>query len=208
MLRINQYILRVLKFLAEGILPLLFWVLIIFGFDKPDVAVLTILTALLHELGHIAAALLIKQDTGRLSTHISGFRIRGTGTSYLGEIIILAAGPLANIVLFVVTLPFGGIMNGYISLIGYISLVTALSNLLPVEGYDGYGILSRLALLGGWIYGVRVLEYISFSISVTLTLFSLYLLFYFGEGYWVFGVFFTLMLSKLACFTKEDVLRE
>ncbi len=204
----NGYVLGFMRFLSEGLFPLLFWVLIIFGFDKVDVAVLTILSALIHEIGHITAILVIKRDTGRLLTHISGFRIQNDARSYKEELFVLISGPFVNILLFIISSFSHNALNGYITLFGYINLVTAISNLLPVEGYDGYGILTRLVLLFGWLDGVRVLEYISFSVTVIITFFSLYLLFYYGEGYWVFGVFFTLMLARLSSFIKEDILRE
>ena len=41
----------------KEILPLLFWVLLLFGFDKAYIAVLTLLVALVHEVGHYIAFL-------------------------------------------------------------------------------------------------------------------------------------------------------
>lgn len=208
-MRAKRRVMGLIRWLADGVLPLLFWVFMIFGFDEAHIAILTILTALLHELGHIVAIIALRLDRGgRLSAHISGFRIKKEEAGYLADIIVLSAGPLANILLFTLSLPFGDALEGYISLLGEISLFTGLSNLMPLEGYDGYGILSRLLLISGKIGGIIYLEYLSFSVSVLFTLISLYLLFFFGEGYWIFGIFFALMLGRIKAFIKTDVLRE
>ena len=44
------------------VLSVVFWVLVIFGFDLPYVAVLTIAAALIHELAHLTAIFAFKKD--------------------------------------------------------------------------------------------------------------------------------------------------
>ncbi len=204
---VRYYVLRILKFLAEDILPPIFWVLLIFGFDTPDVAVLTILAALLHELGHMAVIAAMKRGW-RLGGHVSGFRIHARGGGYLNDIISRAAGPATNLAVFLLTIPFSGLASGYVSLVGYINLITALSNLLPIEGYDGYGIIKALLMVTECQCGVRVLERVSFSLSVILTFLSLYLLLRYGTGYWIFGIFFIGSITKIKQLTEQDDLRE
>lgn len=186
----------VLRYLAEGILPLLFWCALLFGFDSPDIAILTVIAALVHELGHIAVIALTKKEA-RLSAHISGFRIKAGSASYRDEILRLLGGPLVNLALFLISIPFAGVLDGYIALFGIVNLLTALSNLLPIEGYDGYGIIKRLLLMHNLHTGERILSAISFSLSVMITFLSLYLLYRFGEGYWIAGIFTVLLLTKI-----------
>ena len=165
-MRVRREAIRVARWLADGVLPLLFWVFMIFGFDEAHIAILTILSALIHELGHIAAIMALRLERGgRLSAHISGFRIQKAASGYLGELIVLMAGPLSNLLVFLLTLPFWEALSGYIALLGSINLATGISNLLPIEGYDGYGILSRLLLASGKISAIMYLEYLSFFIS-------------------------------------------
>ncbi len=195
-----------LKLLANNVLPLFFWVFFIFGFDTPDVAIITILSAALHETGHILVGACA--NSLRIRSHLSGFRIKTSSVGYREDIAILLGGPLANLAVFIVTIPLQGLGGGYFSLLGYINLMTALSNLLPVEGYDGYGIIKKI-LEGREAYGGLIfLEWISFVLSATLTLLSLWLLLKYGEGYWIFGVFFITMTGKISEFVKRDVFGE
>ena len=78
--------------------------------------------------------------------------------------------------------------------------MTMLSNLLPIEGYDGYRAVSSAAALLELdpTRTERTLSSLSFFFSVLVTFLSLYLILKIGEGYWIFGVFFTLTLSALA----------
>ncbi len=185
------------RHLSEEILPLFFWVLIIFGFDAPYMAILTILSALLHELGHIISLMLVGKVRGRLRTHISGFRITADGGGYIDDIITLSGGPIINLLAFLICFALCAGKEGYIMEVGVVSLITAISNLLPVECYDGYNIILKILYMKDWIGGVRVLDAISFGMSVAFTFLSLYLLLRYGEGYWVFGIFFSLLIGKI-----------
>ncbi|MBR7117474.1 MAG: hypothetical protein IKC87_07195 [Clostridia bacterium] len=188
--------LSVMRYLAQSVLPIIFWCSLLFGFDSPDIAILTVLSALIHELGHITVIILTKREA-KLDAHVSGFRIRTSSASYRDEILQLLGGPFSNILFFLVTIPFFNALEGYIALFGIVNLLTGLSNLVPIEGYDGYGIIKRLLLINNLDIGERVLSAFSFSLSVILTFLSLYLLYRFGEGYWVFGVFIVLLLNKI-----------
>ena len=185
------------KHLSEEILPLFFWVLLIFGFDEPYMAILTILSALLHELGHIIAMMLVGRFRGKLRAHLSGFRISAIGGGYTEDIISLIGGPAINFLAFLFCSLLCKFESGYMMEVAVLNLITALSNLLPVEGYDGYNILIKLFSIKEDAKGIRSLERISFGISIAFTFFSLYLLLRYGEGYWIFGIFFSLLLGKI-----------
>ena len=184
------------RHLAESVLPLLFWVFLIFGFDSPDIAVLTIAAAIIHELGHISALLLLGRSA-TLRSHLSGFRIKAAMSGYREELIVLAAGPLANIAVFIILLPFFGSGNGYIGTVALVNLLSAVSNLLPVEGYDGYGMLYSVASSKNSTFALRILFILSFAFSLLFTLLSLYLILRYGSGYWIFAVFFAALLGKI-----------
>ena len=184
------------RYIAESLLPLLFWVMLIFGFDTPDIAILTILSAVLHELGHLWAAMMTKR-LGALRGHLSGFRIRLSSSGYTEEIIVLAAGPLANLAIFLALLPLSRLADGYFMLIGYINLLSALSNLLPIEGYDGYGILRVIFEWRNSQNALRALWITSFTLTLAFMVISLYIILRYGSGYWIFGVFFATLLAKI-----------
>ena len=204
----KKRLVKIIRLFGETVLPLVFWVSIIFGFDTPDVAILTILSAILHEIGHLLPTLVMKSRIKSVEAHISGFRIKQGGEGYWSDIIELVGGPLANALVFLLTLPFSGALGGYIGLVGSVNLVTALSSLIPIEGYDGYGIIKKLLELTGVTALIKPLFYLSFILTTAVTFLALYLLLKFGEGYWIFGVFFTILLSKIWRLTKEDILRE
>ena len=188
--------LSTIRYITESLLPLLFWVMLIFGFDTPDIAILTILSALMHELGHLAAAGLARRR-GALRGHLTGFRIRLSSCGYIEEILVLAAGPLVNIAIFILALPLSHLADGYFMLIGSLNLLSAVSNLLPIEGYDGYGMLRVAAEWRNSQVTLRVLEQISFTLTLSFTLTSLYIMLRYGGGYWIFGVFFATLLAKI-----------
>ena len=195
-----------LKTLAESILPLFFWIFLIFGFDIPYIAILTIISALIHEMGHITAILCLRGEYEIPTGRIFGFRIRRRDSlSYKSECILLAAGPIMNLAVFLVCFPFRTGLGGYIGMLGLINLATALSNLIPVEGYDGYGILEQILTSRNLMGGLRVLECTSFLFSVAASFISLYLIDKADAGYWIFAVFFAMMISKLKKYGKYDV---
>ena len=196
------------KHLSEAILPLFFWILLIFGFDEPYMAILTILSALLHELGHIIAMMLVGRFRGKLRAHLSGFRITAVGGGYTDDIISLIGGPAINFLAFLFCSLLCKFKGGYIMEVAVVNLITALSNLLPVEGYDGYNILMKLLNLKEATWGIRLLWRVSFGISIAFTFFSLYLLLRYGEGYWVFGIFFSLLLGKIFKLSNQSFLEE
>ena len=200
---------RTVKFvelLSYSILPIIFWVSIIFGFDTPCIAILTITCALIHECGHYFAIFCFTDTPGVLRGHSSGFRIKQRKMlSYGKEIAVLLAGPLINVVFFIICFLFGSCLSGYVRLFGYVNLATGISNLLPIEGYDGYGALSELFRSFGRDDLSQKLEAFSFIFSVCLIFLSLYLIDRFGEGYWIFGLFFVAVVSKLATFGKYNI---
>jgi Zn-dependent protease len=198
-----------MELLSGSILPIIFWMSLIFGFDTTYIAILTLLSAVMHEIGHGIAISLVNVKGATVKGHASGFRIRHEQlTSYKKEIVVLLFGPLVNILIFLLTLPLGNAMFGYVRVLGYVNLATGVSNLLPLEGYDGYGALCMLFCQRDAQHLIKRLEILSFILSILVTFASLHLIDVFGEGYWIFGLFFFTVLSKLAKFGKYDIFGE
>lgn len=191
--------------LAEQSLLVVFWVLLIFGFDSTYIAVLTVLSALVHELGHIIAVMLIhKKGCFMPKPDISGFRIKLPSMSYKEELICAISGPLANLILLVFTLP---VSSPYAKTFAMLNLLTMLSNLLPIDGYDGFKILTSIFGLRLKCYAraQRILYSISFAFSCVMCFLALYILLKIGEGYWLFAVFFSVMLRAMIVRKNRDV---
>ena len=187
---------------CSELLPVFFWALLIFGVDDGDMAVMTIISALIHEAGHIGYISIAKKVRPTLKGVMSGFRIGCVGgLSYDQEIKMYLAGPAVNVISFLlcsfVSRPFGLDM----SLFAAINLATAISNLLPIKGYDGYGIIR--AYITKNEYGeiaIKALSLVSTGLIFILCILSLYFINRFGGGYWIFFVFFFSMLKHF----KED----
>lgn len=197
-----------LALLLQKCLPILFWALLMFGFDAPFMAILTIVSALIHELGHLCVLkLLNKGDFHSVYGRIFGFGIPIRNLSYKEELLVALGGPFINIlfgVLFTI-LPQANAFLSYLRLFGILNIMTALSNILPIESYDGYRILHSLIAIFSKDYerGESVLFSLSFLFSAILCLLSLYLILKIGEGYWIFAVFFSILLTSIAKVQKR-----
>ena len=186
------------------ILPYVFWGLLIFSFDKPHFAILTLISSAIHECGHLFAAAAVRSGAG-LEGKLYGMRIRiSEGTmSYTGELIILSAGPLANLVAFLVSLP--SVTHPYIAEFAFINILSAISNLLPVESYDGYRIIEILChSFGKSFIAARLLRYVSFVCVFIIVIFSLFLMAKLNTGYWIYFIFLFSLLRTLKRSINDD----
>ena len=166
-----------------------------FAFDSVCIAVMSALSAVIHECGHLLFAPKNKKIAFPRAD-ISGFRIKVRNMSYKEELITAAGGPLVNILIGAAFLLFPG---NYARVFGLINILTALSNLLLIEGYDGYKIAfcACALIFDDEARCERVLSAISFALSAVMCFLSLYLILKVGEGYWIFGIFFTVTLSAI-----------
>ena len=189
--------LRISSLFAK-LFPILFWVLLIYGFDEPYAAGLTILSAAVHEGGHLLMLSTEKSD-GSLSGALSGMRIRtGHCRSYFGEIGVLLAGPFANLVFCLLGLTLMPVFGDYALHLALINLFTALSNLLPVRGHDGY---RTIRFILEWKESpalfFSLLDALSFSLTAFFSLSALYFMEKYDAGYWVWALFTFAMLSEI-----------
>ncbi len=198
---------RLLKLLNRT-LPLVFWLLLIFGFDTPTLATLTLIAAFIHELGHFffgspSAAL-------RIFPHSSGFRIKAAAMmSYKKEALLIIGGPAFNFLAAGISSLLGMLFveNGYFPLFSAINVMTAASNLLPVSGYDGYRFAECLILeySKNAERGLEILCTASFVFTTVLMFLSLYLILKIGEAYWIFAVLFVTFLLGLKKTVTDSV---
>ncbi|MBE6533068.1 MAG: hypothetical protein E7676_06185 [Ruminococcaceae bacterium] len=189
-------VLEALLRIVNQFLPVLFWITLIFGFEEPRIAVHTIISAFIHESGHVIYLKVRGITESRLRGDVSGFRIRSCSVlSYRDEIMLYLCGPMANILAALLLSP---VHTEWATLLSALNIATAVSNLLPVEGYDGYGALHALAEKRN-PHGlcVRILDIISAAIIFSFCILSIYFIDRFGAGYWIFALFFASMLKQL-----------
>lgn len=189
-------------------LPSLFWLLLIFGFDEPSVSAITILAALIHEAGHELCAYLNNGHTLSLRTSFSGFKIKqGQNSSYLSDVLLYASGPMANFAVALAVFLFPAFnQTEFCSCFCTINLATGLSNLLPVRGYDGYGILSSLIKKYSIEEGFNsLLDNISFLLIIFFTFLSLYIVARIGSSYWMAGIFIFSLVGEVCNRIKSKI---
>ena len=193
--------------LINRFLPFAFWVSVILGFGEIRFASITILSALLHELGHIAALYIIGKNSYTLHAVLSGFRIKTTEKlSYKEDLFLYASGPITNL-LFALPFQFSGMGD---PLFSSINLMTCISNILPIKGNDGYGIIKTTLEMNGKFSCINsVLEITSLLSVISFCFFALYFMARYGTGYWIYALFFYSLvqeLSKIGENVKSEIL--
>ena len=190
---------KLLKKLSDRVLPALFWLCIMLAFDSAAICILTLTSAAIHEVGHILFATVIRRGGVSLPRgELLGLKIdTGSLLSYKDEAIIALGGPLINLLIFVVALPYLH-TSDYVMALGVINLFTAITNLLPMRGYDGERIIHSL-ILSRWTVEVAdsVTDALTLGCSAILSVVSLLLLMLVGEGWWIFTFFFSVLLSEI-----------
>ena len=188
--------------------------------DRADIFLLYALSALLHELGHIAAAKLLHIEIKEIKFDFSGVRICTDDrlSSYNKELLLAAAGPLVNFTVIMMILTYlklngasvyevGESINDFwtngnttrYGSIGFFALCSLLQggiNLLPVNTFDGGRILyCATAQICGERSASRVISTASAAAAFLLWTMSLYLMLKIsvGLGIYVFAasIFFT-----------------
>ena len=188
--------------LTVRILSGFFWILLLFAFDEGGSGILTVCAAIIHEFGHCAAHFLIGAGTALPHASLCGFGLLPRRMlSYKEEIFVAAGGPLANLLTFLLLLPL--YPSEWAEPFALINLLCAASNLLPVKSYDGYRILSATLSLFEITSASVIIDAISFIIASAAVLISLYAIYFFDAGYWIFGVFFIFLLKEVDFSLKQ-----
>lgn len=87
-----------------------------------------VVATLVHEAGHLVAALWFKVPVRKVGLHWQGVYVQRARTTGWPEVCICLAGPAVNLMLAVVYLPCP---------LGLCNLVLAVVNLLPITNSDG-----------------------------------------------------------------------
>ena len=139
--------------------------------EPTDEMLLTVISALFHEIGHYGAACALGVRVEQITVYPFGadMRLSPGLRSYRVDLLIAAAGAAVNLLLAGVGY---WLKNG--SLIAC-NLLLAGVNLLPIKGLDGGAILLALTELGGG-RGDRLVRITSFFCVFLLWLAAVYIL--------------------------------
>jgi hypothetical protein len=162
---------------------------------------MTLISALVHEIGHLAPAFYKSSSALSLPRgDLSGFRIlKCKKISYREELGILIFGPLFNLLFSFALIVLGLFFGDYFFLFAAVSLMTMISNLLPIRGYDGYKIIHSLICLSkpDPTRDEKILNATSFFLSTLILFISLYFLLRLGAGYWIFALILCEVVSAI-----------
>ena len=195
----------ILRFI-NAFFPIFFWILLIYGFDDATTAGLTVISAVIHELGHFLFYLLKEKKFRSFKGVIGGLKIvKKHNLSYPEEFSLCILGPLANFIAFLISFIVVKIYPGeYLSLFSTINLLVGLSGMIPIEGYDGYGaILAIMKLFGCSETAFIILKRVSFGLIIVLTFLSLITMLLFDGWYWIYAVFSVLLYENVSGMLKS-----
>lgn len=185
---------------------LVFWLCMLYGSDEIAVATSTLLCVAVHEVSHVA----ILQTRGRLlcpRARAYGFKISIKDFSYRQKMIATAAGPLANLLCALLLLPFIK-YSPYLAELAFLNFMTALSNLIPISGTDGYNLIFfTLENASTQKRAYLILESVSLALNIFIFLVSAYIVLRIGESFWIWAIFFFSLVRNLETYRKMLFLR-
>lgn len=182
-----------------SLLSSLFWFVLMLSFSGAEMTFLTLLCAIVHEVGHMLVLLFLNKDFSFPKAVTSGFRIKtNSELSYRDEILVALGGPAINLVLFLSLISF-------MPTLAVINLVTAISNLLPLKDFDGYKIIYDLiSLFIGCQASERVMPHITVAVSAVMVFLSLFMIMASNGGYWIFFIFFIVLIKQILFLQKHS----
>lgn len=162
--------------------------------DKSGMALISLLAAALHEVGHLVAARFLKIPIGCMRFDLLGARIdvKGRILSYGEEWLLCVAGPLSSLIFSIIGSFFWSHTRLAVAF-SCASLILGLLNLLPIQTFDG-GRMLECALLS-FASPKRtgnILRGCTFLFLWLLWAFSAYLMIKIADGISLF--FFTITL--------------
>lgn len=185
--------------LLLGILPVVFWLCIIYSFDETIAASITIIAMVIHELGHVICIFFFTKRWQIPKGAFNGLRLTEAKVlSYPKQIMQYSAGVLFNLLAAICMIPWKKTFGDYATLFIILNVATAVSNLFPIEGYDGYRIVELLIEYLALDYiAFRAFEILSFVFIFAMCIFSIFFVYTFGNGYWAMGIFLFASIKKL-----------
>ncbi len=150
--------------------------LLLFGNRFTAVA---ILCAAIHEVGHIAAAGLLKMELYELDLGFMGARLKTSGRlhSYKSEISLCAAGPMFNFASALVCMAFFKNKGGMYEFFIVSSFFLGILNLLPIRSFDGGRIFECiLSVCFSPDIARQIIDVTSFAVIFVLWSASVYIL--------------------------------
>ncbi|MGM9642616.1 MAG: site-2 protease family protein [Eubacteriales bacterium] len=177
-----------------------------FVFQPVGIVMSSLGAAVLHELGHMTAAMLLGIPLRSLDIGMFGasLKVRGSLISYPKEFLLCAAGPAMNFISAALICAVS-LHRGYYTECGEwfasVSLMLGILNLIPATGFDGGRMLSvTVCSLFGPRAAARVLSLTSFSSIVLLWMISIWLLLRYGTSLSLFiftvSLFYRLFVEK------------
>ena len=163
--------------------------------------------AFIHELAHIAVARAVGVELSRLRLDIFGASLMMSGelSSYKKEAAVAIAGPLSNLLLFALLLPFSSEENEYLSLFMGASLFLGLLNLLPIKDLDGGRVLfCALASFFSLDTAQAIIRVLSFLTIFSLWSLSVYLILRLGASLSLF-IFSSSLFCKTFLSERKDL---
>jgi membrane-associated protease RseP (regulator of RpoE activity) len=193
------------RMLRIGILPMLVFFIMLY-FQPAGVVFSSLAGAVIHESGHLLAAIILGIPMRSLDIGIFGasLKVRGSLISYPKEFMLCAAGPGANF-LSALAVIFFSEHRGCYSECGEwfisVSVMLGLLNLIPAEGFDGGRMLSvLLTCFFGPRIAAKILSLSTFASIVALWMLSVYLLLRYGTSLSLFtftvSLFYRLFIEK------------
>ena len=153
--------------------------------DPSGETALTLIAALLHELGHVSLILLFGTGIRRIRVLPYGFEIqtRREYKSFSEEIAVTLAGCAVNLITYAVLRSF----DGYLGIMANASLALGILNAIPVTGLDGGGaLMSALSYFALPDKAEKICRRVSFVFLVLLWIPAAYIFLTTGYNYSLF----------------------
>lgn len=162
----------------------IFILLVLFYFTKQiHIYAILMIFAMIHEIGHLIAGLLLGMKPEKIEIKPFGFsisfqlttkdyniKIKKANLLEIKKIIVALAGPITNLIITMITLNMQGSLWQTLMLI-YTNIVLILFNILPIYPLDGGRILRGvLHILIGRKKAIQYSYTISFCTTIILTL--------------------------------------
>lgn len=156
-------------------------------FDRLNIFLFLLISALLHEAGHILVCIALKTKP-KISISPFGIKLCGYPQNKISKLMVLSGGPFANLLIIIIMsflLCHRFSLNKYIFMC--INIVIMLFNLLPIHFLDGgqiillfcdSKIIRNIMDICGFIVLAMVIFVFSDNILLSLSAFGLFVIYY------------------------------